>query len=118
MAAPTLLNPPIPDKLHVEPVYRIDSDRSDAAIHLSNGGEPVLVSFGERQGMVWIAGMFYPFTNEGLHDPSNARLILNLLSGVPKERRLALTRRITAHRKACKVFSAGSSAPRRAGVLS
>jgi hypothetical protein len=79
-AAPTLLSPPV-DTARVEAIYGIESARDDLLIHLSSDGEPVLVSFTEGEGTVWVSGALRPFTNRGLHDPMSARIVVNLLRG-------------------------------------
>lgn len=81
-AAPTLLNPPF-DSARVEAIYGIETDRLDAVPHQFSEGQPVLLSLSEGAGTVWVAGALYPFTNRGLSDPGNARLITNMLASVP-----------------------------------
>ncbi|MCC7449927.1 MAG: DUF4350 domain-containing protein [Anaerolineae bacterium] len=81
-SSPTLSRPPL-NKLLGDPIYRVITSRSDVVTHIIVGSSPVLVSFKEGDGTVWVSGMLTPFTNRGLQDPGNARLILNLLSGVP-----------------------------------
>ena len=48
-------------------------------------GLPVLVSFSEGAGTVWLSGALRPFTNLGLSDPGNARLLANLVAAVPHD---------------------------------
>jgi hypothetical protein len=78
---PTLTVPPV-DKVRADPLYTVETKRADLVVHLAAQHKPVLVSFGEGQGTVLIAGAFRPFTNRGLSDPGSARLVLNLLSRV------------------------------------
>lgn len=87
-SSPTLSTPPL-DKLRGDAIYGVNTTRSDAVINITVGPTPVLVSFKEEQGTVWVSGMLTPFTNRGLNDPGNARLILNLLSGVPARATIA-----------------------------
>jgi hypothetical protein len=81
-AAPTLLNPPF-DSARVEATYSITTERDDAVPHLFSEGQPILVSFPEGAGTVWLSGALRPFTNLGLNDPGNARLITNLVAAIP-----------------------------------
>lgn len=82
-AAPTLLNPPF-DAARTEAAYAVRTGRGDAVPHLLSGNQPVLVSFPEGAGQVWVSSAVYPFTNRGLQDEGSARLIANLLAGLPR----------------------------------
>lgn len=83
-AAPTLGDPPF-DSARVEAVYAITTERPDAVPHLFSDGQPVLVSLREGRGTLWVSGALRPFTNLGLSDPGNARLIANLVASVPRQ---------------------------------
>ncbi len=83
-AAPTLLQPPV-DAARTEAVYAGRTGRGDAVPHLFSGGQPVLVSFPEGAGQVWVSSAVRPFTNLGLQDAGSARLIANLLAGLPPD---------------------------------
>ncbi|RPI91805.1 MAG: hypothetical protein EHM39_14205 [Chloroflexi bacterium] len=63
----------------------IESTRRDLVVHLFVQGKPVLASFGEGGGTVWVVGTSYPFFNYGLRDEASARLVMNLLADVPPE---------------------------------
>jgi hypothetical protein len=81
---PALSNPPFATIEPSSAIATITISRPDVAVHLvSESGEPVLVSVLYGGGVVWVLGTVYPFTNQGLHTESNARLILNLLAHVP-----------------------------------
>lgn len=82
-AAPTLLDPPF-DSARVEAQYWIETERLDAVPHQFSEGMPVLVSLSEGAGTVWISGGLRPFTNQGLSDAGNARLIANLVASIPR----------------------------------
>lgn len=79
--APTLISPPF-DHARVQVRYFIDSTRTDLIAHASSGGM-VIVSFNEGKGQVWVLGGSYPFTNRGLQDNQNAKLVLNLINTLP-----------------------------------
>jgi hypothetical protein len=48
--------------------------------HASADGNKVIVSFNEGQGQVWVIGAIYPFTNRGIQESANARLVANLVN--------------------------------------
>ncbi len=81
--APTLRTPPF-EPLPAQVVYVIETTREDAAIHLTANGFPALASYNESQGTFWLSGSILPFTNQGLREPAHARLILNMLAGLPR----------------------------------
>jgi hypothetical protein len=81
-ANPLLAAPPF-ETVQAEARYRIGGKRTDTVTHLAAGTDPVLISFREGAGQVWVSGALRPFTNLGLHDAGSARLMLNLLAGLP-----------------------------------
>jgi len=83
-ALPTLRSPPV-ETVSASASYVIDSTRDDIVVHIANGADPVLISFQQGAGTVWVSGLTQPFTNRGLGDEQNARLVLNLLSNVPEQ---------------------------------
>ena len=83
-AAPTLLNPTF-DAAAVEIAYPISTEREDAVPHLFVSNLPVLMSLPEQAGQVWLSGVPLPFTNRGIRDAGNARLIANLLATAPSD---------------------------------
>ena len=83
-AAPTLIHPPF-DSARVETIYSVVTEREDVVVHQFSEGLPVLVSFSEGAGIVWLSGALRPFTNLGLSDPGNARLLANLVAAVPHD---------------------------------
>ncbi|MEP7284172.1 MAG: DUF4350 domain-containing protein [Chloroflexota bacterium] len=80
-SSPVLLAPPV-DNARAEPIFAISTTRRDVVFHAYSGTTPVLASFNEGRGTVWVSGVLRPFSNRGLHDSNNARLILNMLSRV------------------------------------
>jgi hypothetical protein len=78
---PTLNSPPV-NAVEVGAAYAIVSDRDDLVTHLSRDDDALLVSFRQGEGTVWVSGMMQPFTNQGLSDEQNARLILNFVANL------------------------------------
>jgi hypothetical protein len=78
----TLLSPPV-DSVRLDAIFEIQDNRRDVAVHFSDGGTPIVASFAEGGGTVWVSGAARPFSNRGLSDPGSARLILNMLARVP-----------------------------------
>ncbi len=81
-AAPVLTNPPF-NSARVEAIFGIDTPRADATPYLFSEGQPVLISFPEGLGTVWVSGALRPFTNLGLNDSGDAALLANMLASVP-----------------------------------
>lgn len=81
-AAPTLNAPPL-KTLQVDAFYGIETERPGVVVHLSTETMPILVSFNEGNGRVWVSGSLRPFTNRGLQDEGSPGLIQNMLASVP-----------------------------------
>ncbi|MBI1279401.1 MAG: DUF4350 domain-containing protein [Anaerolineaceae bacterium] len=81
-AAPTLLHPTF-DAASVEVAYSIRTERADAVPHLFISNLPVLMSVPEEKGRVWVSGVSVPFTNLGIQNDGNAKIIANLLASIP-----------------------------------
>lgn len=81
-AAPTLLRPTF-DSADAEIAYPILTDREDAVPHMFISDRPVLMSVPEQNGIVWVSSAPLAFTNRGIRDGGNARLIANLLAAAP-----------------------------------
>ena len=81
--APTLITPPF-DKSDMQVEYSVDTSRTDVVAHASTDRDLVIASFAEGRGQVWILGASYPFTNLGLQNSQNARLVLNLINNLPQ----------------------------------
>jgi hypothetical protein len=97
LSAPTLVSPPLGQVTLENALWGIYSSRTDLAVHLFYNDVPVLVSFPEGKGMVWVMGTSWPFTNRGLQDETNARLILNLLSQAPADARVGFDEAAAGH---------------------
>lgn len=82
--APTLTTPPF-DNANIRVRYYISTTRTDVVTHASANGSEVIVSFSEGQGQVWVIGAIYPFTNRGIQETANGRLIANLISTLPHD---------------------------------
>jgi hypothetical protein len=80
-AAPTLLHPSFAAAA-VEVAYPISTERVEAVPHLFVSKLPVLISLPEEEGQVWVSGLPIPFTNRGIRDEGNAKIIANLLANV------------------------------------
>jgi len=80
---PALLSPPF-DKAKIDPVVEISPNQSDTLVDLYDAYSPVLVSRQFGRGRVWVIGALRSFSNIGLADESNARIVLNMLANVPK----------------------------------
>lgn len=59
-------------------------DRSDYAQYLSAQNTPLLVSFSQGKGKVWLSSTPYLFTNDGLNDETNAALVGAMLSSASR----------------------------------
>jgi hypothetical protein len=79
LTSPSLIVPPI-DHLSLSGVYEISSSRPDLTMHLAISGRPVIASFPEGEGTIWVSGSIRPFTNQGIQEADNASLIVNMLA--------------------------------------
>lgn len=86
--APTLQEPPVSGPLPDMLSYGLSSEREDVIPHLFRDTSPVLISFPEERGQVWVAGLLDPFTNIGLQDEENARVIANIAAAFPRAARI------------------------------
>jgi hypothetical protein len=78
-AQPLLLDPPW-TQARVRTTRYLRTARDDVVVLMTAGGRPVLLSFEHGAGQVVVAATTYPFTNAGLRDPGNARLVHNLVA--------------------------------------
>lgn len=62
--------------------------RDDYTVLLHGGNQPLLVGIQHGRGYIYLSSSALPFTNEGLRDEQNARLVLNLLRRVPRGGRI------------------------------
>lgn len=78
-AQPLLLDPPW-TQAQVQTRTYLSTTRDDVVVHLTAQDKPVLLSFEHGAGRVFAAATAYPFTNAGLRDAGNARLVHNLVA--------------------------------------
>src|SRR5690606_17592446 len=77
-AAPTLVAPPVYETVLISP-FPIETERRDVVPHLfTYDGQPVLVSFPQGAGVVWVSGSTYPFTNVGIPQADNGALVADM----------------------------------------
>ncbi|HLY29329.1 MAG TPA: DUF4350 domain-containing protein [Aggregatilineales bacterium] len=75
-----LLHPPLATiNVPEQALYQIRSSRRDEMTYVENGGHPVIVSFQEGKGRLWVVGLPYTLSNIGLQDESDASLVANLI---------------------------------------
>ncbi len=84
LTAPTLIQPPVAS-LHLKSISYLRFTRTDVVIHIALEGSPVLISFPEGRGTVWVMSSVYPFTNLGLQEDGSPQLVMNLLQTVPRD---------------------------------
>ncbi len=58
-------------------------DRSDYVEYLSSEQTPLLVAWAQGKGKVFLSSAPFMFTNDGLRDPADARLVRAMLSAAP-----------------------------------
>lgn len=78
-AQPLLLDPPW-DQIEVRTERYLVTARDDAVVLAMAEGQPVLLSFEHGAGRVFVTTALYLFTNKGLSDADNARLIHNVVA--------------------------------------
>jgi hypothetical protein len=76
-AQPLLLDPPW-TLAQVRARRRLIAARDDVVVHVRAKDRPVLLSFEHGAGQVFVAATTFPFSNAGLRDAGNARLVHNL----------------------------------------
>lgn len=75
---PLLSTPPVRDAaVQAEAVW--ETTRDDYVAHLAVNDRPVLMSWQQRRGRVFVLTTVRPFTNEGLKNAGNAALVYNLI---------------------------------------
>jgi hypothetical protein len=65
--------------------FGLNPERADYVQYLSAQGSPLLISFKQGKGRVWLTSAPYLFTNEGLSDETNAALVGAMLSDTPRD---------------------------------
>lgn len=76
---PLLEYPTVDSAVSARASTYLESDRDDYVVHLASGQQPVLVSFRQGDGRVFISAAPFPFSNLGLKQAGNPPLILNLV---------------------------------------
>jgi hypothetical protein len=80
----------LPDSsAQVKARHGLTLDRSDYVQYMSAQNTPLLVSFSQGKGKVWLASTPYLFTNDGLNDETNAALVGAMFSGSLRTSRVA-----------------------------
>lgn len=77
--SPLWITPPLTDAVHLQAKAYLETDRQDFVAHFAHQEKPVLVSFPEGRGQVFLCATPFPFSNAGLKAPGNPALMLNLL---------------------------------------
>jgi hypothetical protein len=77
---PLLALPPLPPEVAVSTTAVLRSNRNDFVVHLATGARPVLISFEQGKGRVFVSATIEPFSNAGLKQGDNAIVALNLIS--------------------------------------
>ena len=72
-----------PAPVQVDTRYGLTLDRSDYVEYLSAQGSPLLVSFAQGYGVVWLSSAPKLFTNDGLRNDANAGLVDTLVKRTP-----------------------------------
>lgn len=57
----------------------LQSDRDDWVVHVASGDKPIVASFAQEQGRVFVMSTAYPFSNSGLKEAGNAQFVDSLI---------------------------------------
>lgn len=63
-------------------------DRDDLVTLVGAENAPVVAGLKQGRGYIYLSAATYPFTNQGLRDPDNGALVLNMLRRVPRGGRI------------------------------
>jgi len=85
---PLLSSLPMNDLSHLGISSVFSADRDDYIVLLAVDSAPVLVTFRQGQGRVFLASFTHPLTNAGLKEAGNPELVLNLLALVGQDNRI------------------------------
>ncbi len=77
---PLMASPPLEQPSQGNYTTGWQSERDDYVTHLAGADIPTVISFEHGRGRVILSSSAYPFSNEGLKEPGNPQLVLNLLS--------------------------------------
>jgi hypothetical protein len=87
-AQPLLLDPPW-TQATVQTERYLRTARDDVVVHLGEARQPLLLSFDHGDGRIFAAATAFPFTNAGLREMDNARLVHNLATLAGPEGQIA-----------------------------
>ena len=65
--------------------FGLNPERADYVQYLSAQAIPLLISFKQGRGRVWLGSTPYLFTNDGLRDEANAALVGAMFSDAPRD---------------------------------
>ncbi len=82
-----LANPSVKD-MTVRSSLSFETNRSNGVVLAEVQGQPVLVAISEGSGMIYLCSAPDLFSNTGLINENNARVMLNMLSHVPQNGRV------------------------------
>jgi hypothetical protein len=80
------LNSPI----RTQSTWALELSRDDYVEYLANGSRPMLVSWAQGRGRIFVTSAPYLFTNDGLHQEADAALVLAILNDAPRGSMAAL----------------------------
>jgi hypothetical protein len=80
VSTPLLTSPPLAAPVSVSTSAVLRSNRHDFVVHLAAGNRPVLVSFRQGDGRVFVSATVEPFSNAGLKQGDSAAIALNLIA--------------------------------------
>ncbi len=82
---PLLQAPPLDTLENASTAFFLRPDRNDFVTLLANqSGNPTAIACAEGDGRVIFTTLTTPFSNEGLQEPGNAELVLNLINAAPE----------------------------------
>ncbi len=80
LQTPLMVLPPVIAAADVRAVGYLEPHRDDYVVHLASDRHPVLVSFSQGTGRVFLSVAPFPFSNLGLKQEGNPPLVLNLIT--------------------------------------
>lgn len=57
----------------------LQTDRADWVVHVASGDKPIVASFAQGRGRVFVMSTAYPFSNSGLKEAGNALFVASVL---------------------------------------
>lgn len=71
---------PVAEPAEVQAGAYFQTSRRDFVTHAAIDDKPVIISFKQGQGRVWLSATSFPFSNQGLKEAGNATFVLNMLT--------------------------------------